>query len=576
MSMFGHTVRGLLEGVEAALSESVESLTIALNGVAASVGVLESEFASLEDSVHGVGGTVERIVDLEAGVGDTIERIVDLEAGVDSLEVSVNGPGGTVERISALESNGMTDSFSMDCTNVDSTIDNNLDISPHVSGHNFFHKCIEFKASAANYRSYYIGLLGDNTTNTNQFCIAGDGGGGGDPNAIAAFDDGGNVYMANDLFVDQKVECTSVLCDQVDCTTVSCDQVTLPDGVQTNAFTPTLKSAVDTNTVKTTQITYDTGVTRVLNTLFFDAKTSRISAAGSGLAIGKPNDLLGYDYLNGVECLFGEDFEFLPIFSRATSHTKGILFGNVAPAGGESMCGFISALGEWVMGDDYTKYSEGYRLYVDGAMKVNNEINVHGELIFTRATDGIRFEDGTTLTTAGLEFTPLYKSILDTNHKKCYRIKRVWGLVANSTLTSNKTLATTEFDSRGVSAAYLDDVTGVFKTVGGRNNVAGIGRMTISASARLIGNNNWIRQLELDVLWCNGVFNVLDTNSYGYLYDGNFFDLKNDSVTSQALTYQISADDEYSFYVNAKYSLSTRTDAQIEIIINIIHDMNWM
>ena len=267
MSMFGHTVRGLLEGVEAALSESVESLTIALNGVAASVGVLESEFASLEDSVHGVGGTVERIVDLEAGVGDTIERIVDLEAGVDSLEVSVNGPGGTVERISALESNGMTDFFSMDCTNVDSTIDNNLDISPHVSGHNFFHKCIEFKASAANYRSYYIGLLGDNSTNTNQFCIAGDGGGGGDPNAIAAFDDGGNVYMANDLFVDQKVECTSVSCSQATCTQVTCNQVTLPDGSQTNAFTSSLKSNLDNNTVKTTGISYSSGTTTISNNL---------------------------------------------------------------------------------------------------------------------------------------------------------------------------------------------------------------------------------------------------------------------------------------------------------------------
>ena len=65
-------------------------------------------------------------------------------------------------------------SFVMNCTNVDSSIDNKLTRSSHVSGHLYFHKCVEF--SAPNYRHYYIGLIGDNTTNNNQFAIAGDGG----------------------------------------------------------------------------------------------------------------------------------------------------------------------------------------------------------------------------------------------------------------------------------------------------------------------------------------------------------------------------------------------------------------
>ena len=121
-----------------------------------------------------------------------------------------------------------------------------------------------------------------------------------------------------------------------------------------------------------------------------------------------------------------------------------------------------------------------------------------------------------------------------------------------------------------MSASYIDDVTGVFKQIGGLNNAVGIGRITISASARIIGDNNWIRQLELDVHWCNGVFNILETNSYGYLYDGNFLDHKNDSVTSQPLSYKISAAEEYSFYVNAKYSVSTRPNPQIERVIHVV------
>ena len=101
------------------------------------------------------------------------------------------------------------DSFIMTCTNVDSSIDNKLTRSSHVNTHSYFHKCIQFNAS--NYRNYYIGLLGDNTTNNNQFAICGDGGGGNDPNVICAFDDGGNIYMANNLYLDQTLECNGVI-----------------------------------------------------------------------------------------------------------------------------------------------------------------------------------------------------------------------------------------------------------------------------------------------------------------------------------------------------------------------------
>lgn len=143
------------------------------------------------------------------------------------------------------------DSFVMTCTEVDSSIDNMLTRSSHVNTHSFFHPCIEFSANNA-YRKYSIGLLGDNTTNGNQFCIAGVGGGGNDPNIVAAFDDGGNAYFANNLYLDQNLECNRITLDEnlyvngdIDLTTVG-KKIIYPDNTeQTSAFTSDHKAVAD-------------------------------------------------------------------------------------------------------------------------------------------------------------------------------------------------------------------------------------------------------------------------------------------------------------------------------------------
>lgn len=153
-------------------------------------------------------------------------------------------------------------SFSMICTVPDSSIDNLLSRSPHVNTHTFFHQCVEFSANNA-YRNYSIGLLGDNTTNNNQFCIAGVGGGGNDPNIIAAFDDGGNAYFANNLYLDHNLECNRITLDEnlyvngdIDLAT-SGKKIIYPDNSeQTTAFNAEYVERLD-------QFTYDTfnGVT---------------------------------------------------------------------------------------------------------------------------------------------------------------------------------------------------------------------------------------------------------------------------------------------------------------------------
>jgi len=84
---------------------------------------------------------------------------------------------------------------------VDTAIDNRLtQVYTTAAGYTAFDKSIILSRSPGSYRPFEVGMLGDNTSNSNVFCIAGNGGGGNDPDPVFALSEGGTCEIAADLY----------------------------------------------------------------------------------------------------------------------------------------------------------------------------------------------------------------------------------------------------------------------------------------------------------------------------------------------------------------------------------------
>jgi hypothetical protein len=68
------------------------------------------------------------------------------------------------------------------------------------TGDNYFDKCIEFNRDG--YRAYYMGLLGDNSTNNNKLAWGFNGGGEPDPNIVMSLDNSGRLVVTENVNID--------------------------------------------------------------------------------------------------------------------------------------------------------------------------------------------------------------------------------------------------------------------------------------------------------------------------------------------------------------------------------------
>ena len=126
--------------------------------------------------------------------------------GTPIRRISINNVGnvgiGDTTPSQKLDVNGNTQSksfFSVNAT-VDSGIDNQLS---NFSGTHFD---VNYRLERSpTYRTYEIGLLGDNTTNGNVFAIGGYGGGGDDPNIVFGLNSNGDGEFARDLYVGRDL-----------------------------------------------------------------------------------------------------------------------------------------------------------------------------------------------------------------------------------------------------------------------------------------------------------------------------------------------------------------------------------
>ena len=81
-------------------------------------------------------------------------------------------------------------------TLVDCEVDNNIDNPLTTDTH--FDKCIELSRTTG-YRNYYMGILGNNSTNDNKLAWGVDAGGGYDPNICMCLDGSGNLSVYGDI-----------------------------------------------------------------------------------------------------------------------------------------------------------------------------------------------------------------------------------------------------------------------------------------------------------------------------------------------------------------------------------------
>jgi len=97
-----------------------------------------------------------------------------------------------------------------------STIDNNIDntlndIFSSSNGYTDFSKNIELDGDTSNYRKYFIGLLGDASSNNNVLAIAVNSGGGDDPNIVLGINRDGNLELAGNININGNTNSTSYI-----------------------------------------------------------------------------------------------------------------------------------------------------------------------------------------------------------------------------------------------------------------------------------------------------------------------------------------------------------------------------
>ena len=90
-------------------------------------------------------------------------------------------------------------------TSIDASTDSDINnpfntVFTSANGYTVFDKCIELKRTS-NYRDYYLGLLGNNTSNNNVFAIGADGGGSPDPDVLFAINHAGTSEFSSDMTV---------------------------------------------------------------------------------------------------------------------------------------------------------------------------------------------------------------------------------------------------------------------------------------------------------------------------------------------------------------------------------------
>ena len=130
---------------------------------------------------------------------------------------------------------------------VDTTIDNKLGlVHTTAAGYTTFDGNI-FLGRSSNYRPYYMGLLGDDATNSNVFCIAGVGGSGDNPDPVFAVNENGNGEFAArvtaPLFVDGGANDLRTDIDSKQ------PALTVGDGVNINSNTISFDPSTVTSTV---------------------------------------------------------------------------------------------------------------------------------------------------------------------------------------------------------------------------------------------------------------------------------------------------------------------------------------
>jgi hypothetical protein len=88
----------------------------------------------------------------------------------------------------------------------DAVVDTSIDytIDPDTTTYTHFDKSIQLSRSSA-YRDYYIGIVGNNTTNTNLLAFAANGSGGNDPNIGMTMGSDGEVKIGGALIVNNYV-----------------------------------------------------------------------------------------------------------------------------------------------------------------------------------------------------------------------------------------------------------------------------------------------------------------------------------------------------------------------------------
>ena len=119
---------------------------------------------------------------------NTEERVRLLSSG--NFGIGTNNPSQKLDVNGNIQSKGL---YLKDVT-VDTGIDNGFYSFTNLD------KNISFSRSTG-YRSYYIGLFGDNSNNSNKLAFAVDGGGGDDPNIMGCFDSSGNLSVVGSLCV---------------------------------------------------------------------------------------------------------------------------------------------------------------------------------------------------------------------------------------------------------------------------------------------------------------------------------------------------------------------------------------
>lgn len=84
-------------------------------------------------------------------------------------------------------------------------IDNRIPNIASSASHTHFDRSLRFYRDSGGYREYSIGILGDNTSNSNILAFGGHGGGAPDPNILMGMTGGGNLEIAGDLYTNGNI-----------------------------------------------------------------------------------------------------------------------------------------------------------------------------------------------------------------------------------------------------------------------------------------------------------------------------------------------------------------------------------